>query len=164
MEQNRAASSVLEADAPDRPPAPAPELKRLEAFAGTWKGEGESLPDAPLPGRMTSTDNYEWLPGGFFLVNRGELCVEGHEPIQHLWMFGYDASSHHYLIRTFDGQGNFRIYQGSVRDRTWIFTGQWERATLQFTEDGDRFTAHWELSRDGETWLPLCEMTVTKVT
>lgn len=159
MDQNRTATSVL--DAPEQT-APALELQQLEVFVGKWVGEGDSLPDSPNPGRMSTVDTYEWLPGGFFLVGRGEQHVLGTEPAQHLWVFGYDPPSRTYLIRAFDSQGSFRLYRASVRDRTWTLTGQWERATLVFGPDGKSFRADWELSKDGDTWLPLCELQVTR--
>jgi hypothetical protein len=97
-----------------------------------------------------------------FLLNRGELQVADNESVQHLWIFGYDASRGTYVIHAVDGQGNFREYQARVRDRVWTIAGQWERARLEFSPDGNSFTAHWDISKDGSTWTPLCDVTATK--
>ena len=122
------------------------------------------MPDAPAPGNMTMLETYEWLPGDCFLINRGTITIAGTDPVSHLWVFGYDRSRETYVIRAFDGEGNLREYEANVRDRIWTFAGQWERATLEFSLDGKKFDAHWEIANDGASWSPLCDVTVSKST
>src|SRR6478752_6534376 len=54
---------------PQQPPTPNPELKRLERLVGTWKVFGPEI-----DGQVT----FEWLDGGFFLVQRFDLDHNGH--------------------------------------------------------------------------------------
>jgi hypothetical protein len=51
------------AQAHQQPPQPNPDLKSLERFVGTWEMSGE------VRGRVT----YEWMEGGFFLIQRVDL-------------------------------------------------------------------------------------------
>ena len=55
-------------------PKPAPELKKLDYFAGTWTAEGEIKPGPLGPGgKFTGTNHVEWMDGGFFLVTHSEF-------------------------------------------------------------------------------------------
>ena len=50
-------------------PAPGPEHKRLEAFAGTWKMEGTMEPSPLGPGgKFTGTETCRMFEGGYHLV------------------------------------------------------------------------------------------------
>ena len=143
----------------DAPPA---ELKELNVFLGSWKADGEAMPGTPTPGRMRTADTYEWYPGGFFLIARGELRLDEDAPDKHLWIFGYDPVTGSYPIHTFDGRGNYRLYQARVEGRTWTYTGEWERARIVFKEDGRSFVADWEFTKDGSQWSPLCHVTAVR--
>jgi hypothetical protein len=55
-------------------PQPAPELKKLDYFAGTWAAEGEIKPGRLGPGgKFMATNHVQWVDGGFFLVTRSEF-------------------------------------------------------------------------------------------
>jgi len=56
-------------------PKPNPALKRLERLVGMWIIEGQTLDskDNNVSGRVT----IDWLPGGFFLQQRGKIVDEG---------------------------------------------------------------------------------------
>ncbi len=60
-------SSVNEAQAHPPHLEPTPALKRLDRLVGTWELSGE------VRGRVA----YEWLDGGFFLIQRVDLDREG---------------------------------------------------------------------------------------
>jgi hypothetical protein len=50
-------------------PKPAPELKKLDMFAGTWKLDGDIKPGPMGPGgKMNGQENCAWMDGGFYLV------------------------------------------------------------------------------------------------
>jgi hypothetical protein len=144
--------------APSQPDAPPAELKLLDLLTGKWSAVGESMPDTPVPGRMEVSDTYEWYPGGFFLLNRGELKVDGKEVNRHLWIFGYDSESGTWPVHAFDNRGNFRLYEGRWQGRRLTLAGKWERGWTEYSEDGTSFTSHWEFTKDGNHWLPLCEL------
>lgn len=139
------------------------EHKRLHVFVGRWKVEGQNKDSAPVaPGiKVNGEETYEWLTGGFFLVSRFQHHF-GDDAHIGLSTIGYDASSQSYTAHNFDNLGYARRYEISVNDKTWTFTGEFERCTLVFNDDGSK-TENWEISADGSNWQPLCEMTATKI-
>ena len=92
----------LDAQAPDQPAKPGPDQKRLEVFLGKWTNQGEAnaSPYGPA-GRITATETFDWLPGGFFMIHR----ADGRQgTIESKWIeiIGYDARkkiSHHAYVR-----------------------------------------------------------------
>jgi len=79
-----------------RPAEPGPEVKRLEVFIGRWINEGYVVQEDGTPGsRIVTSDVYEWVPGGFFVMHPaygriGDVGVGGVEII------GYDPASRKY--------------------------------------------------------------------
>ena len=52
-------------------PQPGPETRKLDVFAGKWKGESELKPGPWGPGgKMASDQECTWFQGGFQLVCR----------------------------------------------------------------------------------------------
>src|SRR5580693_6790115 len=49
------------------PPKPGPEVQRLAYFVGNWKEEGKSTAHG-MAGPVSSTQKWEWVSGGFFVV------------------------------------------------------------------------------------------------
>jgi Protein of unknown function (DUF1579) len=146
-----------------QPATPAPETKRLEVLVGRWSSEGQTLPGPSEPAsRITGTDTYEWLAGGFFLVHHVDVRMGG-EQVQVLELIGpYDPSDRSYPMRSFDNQGTFATMTARVRaDGAWTFTGASERATLTIGEDGATMTARWERS-DGTGWRHWMDMRFTR--
>ena len=59
----------VQAQAPQGPPKPGPEVKKLAYNVGTWNVEGDSKPFGPMPGgKITSTEKCSWYSGGFFVT------------------------------------------------------------------------------------------------
>ena len=70
---------------------PAPELKKLDYFAGTWSAEGEVKP-GPMGagGKFTGTNRVEWMDGGFFLVTHSDFNGALGKGMETAYM-GYDS-------------------------------------------------------------------------
>jgi len=168
----RLASSTMQRDqssisgtrrAPESHPhalrTPSRDHAALAMFVGHWRVDGRNAGAAPnAPNALVAGEQvYEWLAGGFFVVGRWSrrfgddahigTSVLGHEPDDDAYF------AHHY-----DNLGYAREYVVSMRDRVWTFTGRYERATIAFSSDGASFDEVWELSKDGMTWHPLCEL------
>ncbi len=63
----------------DAPP-PDPEAERLEPLLGMWRSEEHTRDSVLGPGvRVTNTERFYWLDGGYFLVSTYET-VFGSEP------------------------------------------------------------------------------------
>jgi hypothetical protein len=125
-------------------PGPDPALKQLERFVGTWSMKGRTL-DSDQDNVFGKT-TYEWLPGGFFLLQRVEIDFMGMD-IRGLEVIGYDPSTGKFpstvysnLVGTpipyeYDVQGdNFTIRTELAGGAT--FTGR-------FNEDGNGGSGGW---------------------
>ena len=122
-------------------PNPDPDLKSLDRLVGTWRVSGGA------EGSVT----YEWMDGGFFLVQRFDLIHEGHvvkgiEIIGHLQPFGEppgpDLSS-----RAYDNVGNTLDYVYELSgDTLFIWAGSKGSPAYfkgQFSGDGNTNTGEW---------------------
>ncbi|HEX6243496.1 MAG TPA: hypothetical protein VFZ61_21435 [Polyangiales bacterium] len=129
----------------------------LSMFVGKWQVRGYNEP-ITLEGRRTEVagfQEYEWMPGRFFLSGRWDhrfgdgthrgLSVLGIDP-----EYG-DTFAHHY-----DNLGYARQYKLELHERVWTFQGDSERATYEFDATRSTYRELWELTRDGESWRPLC--------
>lgn len=77
-------------DTPPQMPTPAPALRALDPFVGTWKMTGKlaGADEATIHGEAT----FRWLPGGFFLEQRIRLDFMGME-IDSLELIGFDPEA-----------------------------------------------------------------------
>jgi hypothetical protein len=160
---SRSAPREAEVGTAEPTPTAGPEHKRLGAFVGKWIAEGRTEGGPSGPGQtMTHQHTYGWLPGGFHLFHRWDGLIGNHES-KGIEVIGYDPSSQSYPSPFFDSDGWARIYQATVSDRVWMLTGLRERCRMEFAEDGNTMTTHWDRSPDGVTWQPLCDVRLRKV-
>lgn len=144
-----------------QPPPPGPEHAALAPFVGRWSTAGEVLASAGGPAQeIVGTDEYEWLPGGYFLLHRVDVRIGG-ERVQALEIIGWDARRGTYFMRSFDSQGGAAEMQAGVHDGTWTFRGDSERFTGGFGNGGDTLSGRWERRQDG-AWLPWMDVRLTK--
>jgi Protein of unknown function (DUF1579) len=81
-------------------PKPAPELKKLDYFTGTWTAEGDIKPGPMGPGgKFTGTNHVQRMEGAFFLVTHSEFNGAMGKGVETAYM-GYDSNDNMY---TFDG-------------------------------------------------------------
>lgn len=122
-------------------PKPNSDLKGLEKLVGTWKQSGG------ISGEIT----YEWMEGGFFLIQRVDLDQDGHkikgmEIIGHLQLFGEEPSKD--IKSRFYGSGGETFdYVYEVEGDTLTIWGG-ERGSPayykgQFSKDGNTLTGSW---------------------
>lgn len=102
-----------------QPPTPGPDLRALDRLVGTWT----------ISGGAQGTAAYEWMEGGFFLLQRVQLeqygqQITGLEVIGKLRSFGEEPSEHLHS-RFYDSQGNTLdyVYELSV-DTLMIWAGE----------------------------------------
>ncbi len=127
---------------PHQPPGPNPDLKSLDRLVGTWRESGG------ITGEIT----YEWMEGGFFLIQRLDLEHAGHtikgiEIIGHLQSFGAapgkDIQSRFYSF--LDGMTLDYVYELDG-DTLTIWGGErgspaYYRGT--FSDDGNTLMGAW---------------------
>ena len=152
-------------------PAPVhgPEHRHLEAFVGTWRAEGQSFgrnQDAANPRAnpepWMSHELTEWHPGRFFIIQREDAMV-GDQPLNTHAIIGYDALAGEFVVHAFENHGFANRYALRRENRTWTLSGERERATIEFSEDGRRQTVRWEWRPFDDQWLPLCDRTNVKL-
>lgn len=102
MAQERSVSP--EPEAQPGPPTPNPDLKSLDRLVGTWNISGGTQGQA----------TYEWMEGGFFLIQYVDLeqygqKIKGIEIIGHERKFGEEPSKE-IKSRFYDNQGNTLDY------------------------------------------------------
>jgi hypothetical protein len=150
--------------------------KRLEAIVGRWQTSGYVIGEPDLP--VVGVDNYEVLPGGFFVVHYVDVIV-GDRHVQAIEIIGEpDTESDGFLARSFDSDGNTELMLVMIDDDgVFHFTGGPEvapaaqppdvptarvRSTLTIAQDGQSMTALWELSDDGTNWQPWMDISFTR--
>ena len=137
--------------------------RALEAWIGRWINQGHTIDehgDAGLP--ITTSDVYEWVPGGFFVLHTayGRVGDFGGGAVE---IIGYDAATGEYTSQLFDSAGNHSAHR-LVRDGdTWTYHGATTRATVAFSEGGTVQTVLHERSDDGATFVPSMRVRLIKV-
>lgn len=149
------------------PPFHGPVQEALSVFLGEWRAEGTSFggTDQSGPARANgipwvSTHSTRWHSGEFFLVQDEHAELAG-KPFDTLSVFGVEPGGA-LIDWTFDNNGFYRHYTLAVEGRTWLLTGETERATTLFSADGNAQTISWEWLRDG-AWLPLCDRIASRI-
>ncbi|ANH39752.1 hypothetical protein I601_3346 [Nocardioides dokdonensis FR1436] len=140
--------------------------RRLSVFLGDWHavgtsygGQEQSLDD-PRAGATpwSSIHSARWHSGQYFVVQ--DERASG--PFDTLTMMGWDVESERYFARSIENHGFARDYTMTVEGRTWTLSGEAERATCTFSEDGRTQEISWEW-KPAHQWLPLCDRTARRI-
>jgi len=124
-----------------QPPAPSTDLQALGRLVGTWT----------VSGGTQGTATYEWMEGGFFLLQHVELEqygqeIKGMEVIGHERPFGAEPSAD-IRSRFYDNLGNTLDYVYELEGDTITIWGGEKGSPAyykgRFSEDGDTITGAW---------------------
>jgi hypothetical protein len=142
---------------------PHPALKRLEPLIGTWKLTGRTL-DATednITGRVT----IEWLPGGFCMLQHGEISMPSAGMQVHaLEILGYDPETDSFPSTVYsDMGGQPAVYHWQVRGRTVTHWTQGSKYTGTFSEDGNTLSGGWRPEGEAATPGNAYDATMTRV-
>jgi hypothetical protein len=150
-------------------PKPGPETKKLEVFAGKWKGESEMKPGPWGPGgKMTSESECTWFEGGFEIVCR-ETGKGAMGNMKSEAVLGWNGEEKVYKYMGFDSMGMMGSATGTVSGNTWNWTGEDKmggkmiksRYTIVVASPTSQ-SFKWETSEDGKTWSTAAEGKSTK--
>jgi len=120
---------------------PNPDIKSLDRLVGTWKMSGDTN------GRVT----YEWMEGGFFLIQHVDLDQSGQktkaiEIIGHLRPYGEEPSND-IKSRYYDSNGDTLDYVYELSGVTLMIwfgeKGSQAYYKGQFSEDGNMLSGNW---------------------
>ncbi len=165
-----ALARTISAQAPPEMPKPGPEQGRLQYFVGRWitEGEAKQSPFGPA-GKITGSEHYEWLPGGFFL----EIHASAKGPMgdeKGLAVMGYDANERVYTYHAFNSLGMAVAATGSLQGDTWTWKSEMKMGGMPMK---GRYTVkelspvsyrfRFESSKDGSSWSTVMEGKATKV-
>jgi len=151
-------------------PTPAPELKKLDYFAGTWITEGEIKP-GPMGtgGKFTGTNHVQWMDGGFFLVTHSEFNGGTMGKGTETSYMGYDSNDKMYTYDSFNTMGEADHAKGNVNGHTWTWQSETRmgpqttkgRLTIKMLS-ATTYSFKFEMSPDGTTWNTVMEGKDTK--
>jgi hypothetical protein len=128
------------------PPHPDPALKRLDRLAGSWEMEGNLVGsnEKNIKGELT----FRWLPGGFFLEQRGRIDFAGLQ-IHALELIGYDPDTDTFPSTVFSS------FSPTPLPYRWDVRGEVVKITVSYGQLDATFTGSW---RDDGTfsggWRP----------
>jgi hypothetical protein len=160
----------IQAEAPQGAPKPGPEVQKLAYFVGNWKEAGKSTAHG-MEGPVSSTQKWEWMPGGFFLVGHSSnKSPMGSFTI--MSVVGYDPASKMYTYNIFDSWGDAFLAKGTVSGDTWTWTtemmmeGKMMKSRTTWKEiSPTEYRLNYGSSTDGgSTWSSDMDTTFTKVT
>ena len=155
------------------PPTPAPELKKLDYFAGSWTIDA-TIGQGPWGsgGKFTSTGTEDWQQGNFFLVGKDEftLPAELGGSGKGMSVMGYDPDKKVYTEERFDSRGQHTKSTGTLAGDTWTWTSENNyggmviqgRLTIKVLSPTS-YTTKYEVSADGgSSWMPFWDGKATK--
>lgn len=124
-----------------QPPAPNPDLAELDRLVGTWRVSGEAQ------GQVT----FEWMEGGFFLLQHVDLKQNGYET-KGLEIIGHEQpfmepAGEAIKSRYYDSNGSTLDYVYEIDDDTLIIWAGEKGSPAyykgRFSADGDRLMGSW---------------------
>jgi len=100
-------------------PRPAPELRQLQPFAGSWEGSGDFHEPAPNGGTQTTkwraSGSYEWCLDGFWLREDFRIDFDGMPvPMYHRSYLGWDGERRGFVKLAVSNAGEVALHDLSL--------------------------------------------------
>jgi len=152
-----------------QPPAPAPELRKLDVFVGSWTLDGTMKPGAMgQGGSMTESETCQWMEGGFYLVCHSDYKSSMGNGVG-LSVMGYSAEDKAYTYREFNSFGEFDDSRGTLDGDTWTWTNEEKmggmtmkgRFMMKMTS-ATSYSFTFEMSQDGTKWASVMDGKASK--
>ena len=141
---------------------PTEQVRPLEPLVGRWRTSGTVFGDDGAPVMsIDGTDEYEWMPGGHWLVHRVDVLI-GDDRTQALELIGDPAEDGTFAMRAFDASGAYDEMRLTVQGRTLQTQGDGVRNTLTAAGDGGSMDATWERRTDDGAWVRWMELTLKR--
>ena len=148
---------------------PAPELKKLDVFVGTWAMDGTMKPGMMGPGgTMTETQKCEWMEGGFYMVCHSDYKSSMGNGVE-LSVMGYSNDDKAYTYHEFSSDGEMVDSKGKLDGDTWTWINDekiggatWKgRFTIHMTS-ASSYAFAFDMSQDGTKWSTIMDGKATK--
>jgi hypothetical protein len=138
------------------------EYDQLNRFVGKWKTTGRIPASGENPEiKVSGSDTYEWLPGGFFLLHKVDVLL-GDDKNETIEIIGFDKERKLYTMQHYDNKGNSGFMTADYKDEVWTFLGDNLRFRGGFKEQDTEFSGVWEQSSNGKDWTHFMEIRLTK--
>jgi len=150
-------------------PKPAPELKKLDYFTGSWILDGEIKPGPMGPGgKMTETERCKWMDGNFFLEIASDFKSSMGNGTGVAYM-GWNSDDKVYTYDAFNSMGEAEHAKGTLDGDTWTW-GSEDRMNGQMVKthfiikqlSPTSYSFKFDMSLDGSTWTTAMEGKATK--
>jgi hypothetical protein len=99
--------------------------------------------------QILTSDVYEWVPGGFFVMHTAYGKI-GDIDVGAVEILCYDPEVGHYWSQLFDSGGTASVSTLRESDGVWTWRGERTRCTVTFSDNDTVQSAHHELRLDGE--------------
>lgn len=149
-------------------PQPAPELKKLDYFVGTWKTDADMKASQFGPGgKVSSIDHIEWMQGNFFLLIHSTFSSAMGNGLE-LAVMGYDSANKVFTYTAFNSAGEHETATGTFDGSTWTWnsdqtsspSGKWRYTQKVLSPNS--YSIKFEMSPNGSAWSTVMEGTATK--
>lgn len=152
------------------PPQPAPELKKLDYFSGSWSSSGEAKPGPMGPGgKFSESGKGDWMQGNFFLVIHSDFNGGEMGNAKGVAYMGYDPQEKVYTYDAFSSMGEAIHSKGTLDGDTWHWINDFKmgpktykgRYTMKILSPTS-YTFKFDMSEDGTKWDTSMEGKATK--
>jgi hypothetical protein len=127
------------------------QMRALDPIVKNWRTSGRMFDaDGAEVMRVEGTDEYEWMPGGQWVIHRVDVMM-GDNHTQALELIGDPAEDGSFTMRAFDASGAFDTMTLTVRDRTFHTEGDGVRNILTVADDGASMAVVWEQQTDDKS-------------
>ncbi|MBV9502282.1 MAG: DUF1579 family protein, partial [Acidobacteriaceae bacterium] len=146
-------------------PQPAPELKNIAYFLGSWTLDGDMKPGPAGPGgKMAMHEHCEWLTPESFLVCHSDFAAGSMGSGSGLSVMGYNSSDKVYTYDEYNSFGEAEHSTGAFEGDTWTWTGDEKmggqvikgRFTMKILSPAS-YSFKYEMSPDGTNWANAME-------
>jgi hypothetical protein len=151
-------------------PRPAPELKKLDYFVGTWKTDADMQATSDSPGgKVTGTDHIEWMEGNFFLMIHSSFNSPPLGSGTEVAVMGYDPAKKVYIYTSFNSFGEHETATGTLDGDTWTWTSdpsttpgviRWRYTQKMLSPTS--YSIRFSVAPDGASWSMVMQGKATK--
>jgi hypothetical protein len=135
--------------------------RALAVLIGKWINEGCTVETAEIPSvPILTSDVYEWVPGGFFVVHSAFGTIGG-TAVGGVEIIGVDGEA--YRSTLYDSFGNVHSSRLEIEGDMLRWTADRTRCTVTLTDNGMTQVARHEARSDGASWAPSMNVTLRKV-
>jgi hypothetical protein len=116
-------TAIAFAQAPNTPPGPGPEVKKMAVLIGTWSTtyDMKAVPGMSPGGKATSTSTCVWTAGGFGVSCTEKLDMGAMGKETSVSLIFYDAEAKNYVHSEVSSLGETFVSHGMVDGDTWVF-------------------------------------------